>query len=162
MSTLLQTIYASTPSDYILLPTLEIKSEAFDTLYLVNGYEDISAKLETGQTVTFVATAMDVSIPNRDNSGNQKLIFAIENVTHIAQEIIDKIIDQEKQAFVVFRQYISTILTEPAETPITLSILGGVFSGSTVQIECSYYDILNTTFPRRRYTTDFAPGIRYF
>lgn len=162
MSELLEIIYASAPKDHILIQTLEIKSSAFDTLYYCNGYQDITARLENNALVTFTASAFDLQLPARDSSGNQRLVFAIENVSHIAQSIIDKCLEFDAQVFVTFRQYTSMNLNSPIEPPITLSVLGGTFSESTVQIECAYYDILNSAFPRKRYTAEFSKGLKYF
>jgi len=40
-------------------------------------------------------------------------------------------------------------------------VIDASFSQSAVQVTASYNDIINRAWPRRRYTADFAPGLKY-
>ncbi|MNG27050.1 hypothetical protein D3C84_1121190 [compost metagenome] len=61
----------------------------------------------------------------------------------------------------VFRIFISTDLTTPAEAPYRMTVLGGSMEGSTVQLQAGYFDLINLAWPRRKYTLAFAPCLRY-
>ena len=158
---LLETVYASSPTSEILISTLEISHPAIDTVYVCGGFEDISAQTESGMTVNFIAGAIDVSLPARDSTGQQHLMFAIDNVMGTVQRTIDAIINAGGQATLTYRQYLHSDLSQPADPPLVMAIVGGFLKGGTAQIRASYYDILNTAWPRKRYTNAFAPGLKY-
>lgn len=158
---LLATVYASAPAGVVLIPTLEIRSAAFPTIRVCAGFEDITVTLETGQQVTFEDGGIDVSLPARDTSGQQTLNFAVDNVTGIAQQRIDSALQQGVKVEVVYRDYLSTDLSTPASPPLVMTLIGGMLEGGTVQFQASYFDLLNTAWPRERYTVEFAPGLRY-
>jgi hypothetical protein len=159
--TILRTLYASAPASEVLIPTIEIRHASMPTVYLTVGFKDVTATLEDASTVTFIATGMDISLPEKDASGNQSLIFAIDNITGEAQRFVDTALEAGGEMLLIYREYLASDLTTPASTPKTLNIIGGTFEGGTFQAEASYYDMLNTAWPRDRYTADFAPGIKY-
>lgn len=162
MSQLLEIVYASAPSDEVIIPTLEIKHQAFDApIRTCAGFENQTVTLETGETVTFQASGLDVSLPARNASGQQNLNFAIENVTGIAQNAIDAAMAEGGDIQVIYRTYLSSDLSTPAEPPLKMVLVGAEFEGSSVQVTASYQDIINTAWPRERYTVQFAPGLRY-
>ncbi|WP_312800358.1 DUF1833 family protein [Pseudomonas sp.] len=159
--TVLERFYASGGSE-VAIATLELSCPAWDNpIYLCKDYEDLTATTENGDVVTYLACGMDVSLPKRDNSGDQSLNFAIDNVTGDAQQLIDKALDARQKITLVFRVYLSNDLTYPAEKPYRMTVLGGYMQGTTVQLSAGYYDLLNLAWPRRKYTLDFAPGLRY-
>lgn len=158
---ILDIVYASAPTSEILIPTLEISHPSFETIRVCGGFEDVTATTEASETVTFTATGIDVSLPARDDSGQQTLVFAIDNVMGEVQSAIDSAMDAGGEITLIFRQYLASDLTGPADTPLTMTISGGVLEGATAQIQASYFDLLNTAWPRDRYTAEFAPGLRY-
>lgn len=162
MSGLLDIVYASAPTDQVLIPTLEILHPAFDPIRICAGFEDITATLETGQTVTFLAGGIDISLPARDSTGQQNLTFAIDNVTGEAQRAVDAATDAGGQVTIIYRSYLHTDLSVPAEPPLTMTMAGAAFEGGRVQVQATYYDLLGTSWPRMRYTSDFSPGLKYF
>lgn len=158
---ILDIVYSSAPTDIIMIPTIEINHPSFDPIRICAGFNDVDAMLETSEQVTFVATGMDIALPAKDQSGQQVLTFAIDNVMGEVQQAIDASIDAGGQAKLIYRVYLSTDLSEPAEPPLEMTIVGGVLEGSVAQIQAAYYDLLNTAWPRERYTAKFAPCIRY-
>lgn len=158
--TILSTVYASAPAAEVIIPTLEIRTPT--PIYTCAGFEDQEVTLEDGTDVTFTASGLDVSLPARNDTGQQTLTFAIENVTGIAQREIELAIENGSRIPVIYRPYLSSDLSAPAEAPIKLNLSGADFRGSTVQVTCSYQDPINTAWPRLRYTADFAPGLVYF
>lgn len=161
MSQLLERVYASAPSDEVIIPTLEIRHPAIDTIRTCAGFENQAVTLEDDSQVTFLASGLDVSLPARNASGQQNLTFAIENVTGIAQNAIDEAMQAGGDIRVIYRTYLASDLSAPAEPPLNMSLIGAEFEGSSVQVTASYQDIISQAWPRERYSTDWAPGLRY-
>lgn len=161
MASLLETVYASSPDDEVQISTLEILHPAFDPIRTCAGYEDHTVTLETGEVVTFLASVLDVSLPRRDTSGQQNLKFAIENVTGIAQDAIDRALEAGGEITVVYRDYLASDLSEPAGPPLKMVVVGAEMSETSLQVTCSYQDIVGRAWPNMRYTVSFAPGLRY-
>src|SRR5690625_3932831 len=105
---ILETVYASAPAAEVLIPTLEIKHPAIPTIRTCAGFENHTVTLETGEVVTFEASGLDVSLPERSDRGQQNLAFAIENVTGQAQDAIDRALDAGGQIEVIYRLYLAS------------------------------------------------------
>ncbi len=159
--TAISILYASAPDNEVAISTLEIMHPAIETIRICDGYENHTVTLETGQVVTFEASGLDVSLPKRDATGQQNLTFAIENVTGIAQNSIRKAMEAGGLVTITYRMYRSVDLSEPAERPISMVLINPSFRGTTTQVTCSYFDLINFAWPRRRYTVEFAPGLKY-
>ena len=159
--TILAQVYSGHLVDDPLIPTLEIKHPAIPTIRTCAGFENHTVTLETGEEVTFEASGLDVSLPERNDRGQQNLIFAIENVTGIAQRAIDDAMAEGGDILVIYRAFLASDLSTPAEPPLRMVLVGADFEGSTVHVTASYMDIINQAWPRERYTADFAPGLRY-
>lgn len=161
--TLLATVYASAPAAEVMIPTLDISHPAFPdgAIRTCAGFEDITATLETGDTVTFTASGLDVSLPSKTDSGQQNLAFAIENVTGIAQNAIDTALEAGGEIRVTYRAYLASDLSAPAEPPLKMVLVGAEFQGSQLQVTASYMDIINRAWPADRYTATFASGLKY-
>lgn len=158
---IINTVYASAPAEYVILPTLEILVPGFDPIRVVAAYEGLTATLETAETVTFQAGPFEYKEPSKDTSGNQTLTFAIANVTGQAQEAVEAALSSNVEVPINYRVFLSTDLTAPAQAPFKMTLRGGTFEGIMVQIEAGYFDLLNTQWPRRRYLAEEFPGLRY-
>lgn len=158
---LINRVYASAPVDQVILPTLEILVPGFDPIRVVAAYEDLTATLETAATVTFQAGPFEYREPSKDTSGQQTLRFSIANVTGQAQEAVEAALDAQAEVPINYRVFLSSDLTAPAQTPYKMTLRGGTFEGMMVQIDAGYFDLLNHMWPRLRYTSDLAPGLRY-
>ncbi|PLY37367.1 ArsR family transcriptional regulator [Pectobacterium carotovorum] len=158
--TILNRLYASGGSE-VIIDTLQINVGG-DVYYLTKGWDDITAVLEDGETqVTFIACAIDVALPARNADGTQDLKFAISNVDGIVSGSIRSALDDLSNATVIYRRYISTDLSSPAASPFTLAIKGGYWTAVEVQITAGYMNVLDTAWPRYRYTLPNFPGLRY-
>jgi len=62
----LSVTYASAPSADLLIPTLEFKNEAAGVIRLAQSFNDLTATTELAETVTFIQSAWEVSLPNKD------------------------------------------------------------------------------------------------
>ena len=63
--TILSVTYASSPSSDLLIPTLEFNNETAGVIRLAQPFNDVTATTELAETVTFIQSAWDVSLPNR-------------------------------------------------------------------------------------------------
>lgn len=159
--TALESLYAS-GGKAVIIPTLELFCIPWAApIYICQGFEDITATTEGGVTAKFTASGFAAALPKRDNSGNQTLTFAIDNVTGDAQKLIDQALEARASIGLVFRIFISSDLTTPAERPYRMKILSGFMHGPSVQLNAGYFDLINLGWPRRKYTLAFAPCLRY-
>jgi len=158
---LIETVYASAPSDQVILPTLEILVPGEDPIRVVAAYEDLTATLETNETVTFQAGPFEYKEPSKNTNGQQMLTFAIANVTGEAQKAVEAALESGVQVPVNYRVYLSSDLSAPAKQPYKMILRGGTFEGMMVMVEAGYFDLLNHMWPRRRYLASEFPGLRY-
>lgn len=141
--------------------TLELTSPGLNPIRLCDGFKDRTLTLETGESVTFLASGMDVSIPERSNKGTERLGFAIDNIYGEAQRFIDAAIDAQQSIKVTYRLYLSDDATAPADAPLVFDLVSAELTRRSIQVEAGLFDLLNASFPRRRYTAQFSPGITY-
>ncbi len=158
--TVLNQVYAS-GGDLIIM-TIALECPAWDApIYISNGFDDQTVTLEAGQTATFTAAGIDISLPKKSSNGSQAINFAIDNITGEAQRRIDEALEAGQRVTLTFRQYLESDLSAPAESPYVFIVRGGRMNGTQVQIQAAFYDMINTRFPRDLYTLEFAPGIKY-
>jgi len=158
--TVLEQVYAS--GGDTIISTIELTCAAWaEPILLCQGFEDQSVIDENGRALTFLASGIAVSLPAKTNSGAQNLTFAIDNVTGEAQQKIDTALEAEQTVSLIFRTYLASDLTAPAEAPYRMKVLGGTISGAQVQITAGYFDLINVAWPRDLYTTNFAPALKY-
>lgn len=158
--TILNVFYSS---DFRVAPinTLELTADELTPIALCDGFYDRTLRTEDGRNVLFQATGMDVSVPNRNNSGTQRLGFAIDNIYGDAQDFIQQALDNQFKIQVVYRLYLSDNLSAPAETPLIFDLVSADLTSRSVQVEAGLLDLLNSTWPRQRYNAQFSPGITY-
>ncbi len=151
--TQIKRLYASSGPE-VIIETLQITIGS-NVHYLCQGYEDITATTENGDTVTFSACAIDIALPARNADGTQDLKFALCNIDGVVSTAIRYALANR------LRSYISTDLAAPAAVPYTLKIKSGSWTATEVQITAGYMNILDTAWPRYRYTLPVFPGLRY-
>jgi hypothetical protein len=161
--TILNVVYASAPPNLIYVPTLTLVSGDPDEppLYLVHGYTDQDASLETGELVKYTACGMTPSLPKEDASGRQSLRFAIDNVAGLARRWIDASLESGNQSYVVYRAYVAPDWSAPQEV-IKMTLSSAELSEGVLNAEAAYNDLLNQLWLRDRYDDIFAPGLRHF
>ncbi len=161
MSTVLDILRASGGSD-VEIPTLELTCDAWaDSLFLCAGFDDLTATTEDFRVVTFQASGMDVSLPKANNDGTQSLGIAIDNVTGEAQRRVDQANDAGKKINMIYRVYLESDLSAPADNPLLLEALSAQISGPTINFTGGYFNLIGAAWPRTRYTATFAPGLKY-
>lgn len=155
----LERLYASSGPE-VILPTLQLTTASV-TYYLVRGWDDITATLETAEAVTFTACGMDVAKPAKNADGTQDLQFALGNLDGSVSEAIRQALQERSKMTVTYREYISTDLSAPQKAAYTMQIKGGSWTRSEAQIKAGYMNLLDTAWPRDRYTLNHHPGLRY-
>lgn len=157
--TVLNRLYASSGPE-VIINTLQI-DVGNDVFLLCEGYEDITATTDAGDSVTFTACAMDIALPARNTDGTQDLKFALSNIDGLVSATIRKALNSISRATVTYRQYISADLSAPSSIPYTMAIKSGQWTSLQVQITAGYMNWLDSAWPRYRYTLPNHPGLRY-
>lgn len=157
--TVLNRLYASSGSE-VIIETLQI-AVGGATYWLTRGWDDVTATLESGVSATFTACGIDLSLPARNADGTQDLKFAISNIDGKVSNAIRDALGNQEIGTLTYRHYLSADLTAPASPPFTLTIKSGYWTSIVVQITAGYMNVLDTAWPRRRYTLPDHPGLRY-
>jgi len=157
--TILNRLYASGGSE-VILDTLHIHIGNKD-YWLTRGWDNVTATLENGMEATFEACGIDIALPARNADGTQDLKFAISNIDGIVSTAIRDALASLSGAVLTYRNYISSDLSAPSSAPFTLAIKSGYWTATEVQITAGYMNVLDTAWPRRRYTLPVFPGLRY-
>ena len=157
--TVLNRLYASSGSE-VIIETLQINIGS-TVHYFCKGYDDITATTENGSVITFSAAAIDIAIPARNSDGTQDLQFAISNISGEVSTAIRDALASLTNASLTYRQYVSTDLNAPASVPYTLAIKSGSWTALQAQITAGYMNVLDTAWPRFRYTLNDFPALRY-
>ena len=158
--TVLEQVYAS--GGDVILPTLELTCDAWgEPILICDGFEDQTCVTEDARTLTFIAAGIDVALPKKTNSGAQNLTFAIDNVTGEAQQKIDQALEAEDRVMLIYREFLASDKSSPAQAPYRFVVRSGQMRGNSVQIMAGFFDAINTAWPRDLYTLNFTPGIKY-
>lgn len=152
--------YASAPTHEVAISTIEIQIPNKTPIRVCDGFEDLWLTVD-GTPRLFEAGSLSVSLPAKNTTGQQTLRFAIAGVNGLAQRHVDDALSAGQPVTMVYRMYLASDTSAPAERPRTMSVIGGSFEGGECVFDCSYYDILNSAWPRERYTAETAPGIVY-
>lgn len=159
--TILEEVNASGGDD-VIIRTLEIICSAWpNPMLMATGFTEQVCGTEDGRVLVFQGVNMSITLPSKDNKGNQTLAFAIDNTTGEASRLIDAAIAANARATVIYRTYLSSNKTAPQERPYRLTVLGGELRGIVAQLQCGYFNVIGTAWPRRYLTADYAPGLRY-
>lgn len=142
--------------------TLELICAAWDSpRYVCTGFKDQVLVTEDNRTLTFRAINLGISLPAKDNKGNQTLNFVTDNTTGEVSILVDQATEANARVSAIYRTYLSSNKEAPAERPYYLTVMGGDLQGVIANLQCGYFNILMNAYPRRYLTADYAPGLRY-
>lgn len=159
--TILEEVFASGGTD-IIIRTLELTSPAWtDSVFICNGFTDQVLTTEDGRTITFIAANIDITLPKKNNKGNQVLAFAIDNTTGEPQQKADAALEADQRITAIYRTYLASNKTAPAEKPYVLTAQSDSIQGNVAQLQCGYFDMIGVAWPRRLYTLRDFPALRY-
>ena len=124
LSEAIKEAYASCPSDIFIYHTLEIKHSDFvdddgnpTTIRLVQGFKNITAKLENGEKVEFLAMCFDLELPPVDTSAVPEISIEIDNVSREIIKHLDNAASSQHKTELIYRPYLSTDLDTPQMVP---------------------------------------------
>ncbi|MDF3127392.1 DUF1833 family protein [Rheinheimera sp. 1928-s] len=157
--TVLDTLYVSGGPE-VIFTTLEF-NDGVKNFFLVEGYDELTAALEDGSIKTFEAYPMQVAQPARNADGTQDLQIALCNITGLVSTHLREMIAGNRTGLVTIRVYTEHDLSAPAERPFTLTVKGGNWTPMQADIVAGYMNILDTAWPRKLYTPNEYPGLRY-
>ena len=158
--TILNRLYASGGPERIIY-TLEV-TDGTDVIRMTPGWEDVTAGIEGGTLVTFTAVGIDIGLPAKNEDGTQDVTFGLSNITGAVSAYLRERITSSTRMMVKLRIYTSDDLSAPAKPADVFEVKGGSWSALQAEITAGYFDILNTNWPRRVFTFNEFPGLRYF
>ena len=145
-----------------IIRTLELTCPGWaEPVFICNGFDDVTAVTEDARTVTFIAANIDIALAAKNNKGNQTLAFAVDNTTGEVSKKVDQAIAAKARVTAIYRTYMNTNLSAPAEKPYILTVLGGTLQGQEANLDTGYFNMIGVAWPRALYTTTFAPALRY-
>lgn len=154
--------YCSGSSEQVPLQTLEITSPGWsEAILLCQGFDDQLCTTEDSRVLLFIASGMDIALPKSDGSARQDIQFGLDNVSRAAQILLSQSIDAQAEVTITRRMYLWPNLSAPAEPASVMTALGSSFNKSAAQVKAGLLDLLNTAWPRHRYTLQLAPGLRW-
>lgn len=166
--TLLADIYAS-GGDEIIIPTLSFRCSAWASpVHLARSIDPITATLETGEAVTFLAGDFADQLVKQASEGQQAAQFVIAAYPDPAIDndieplaLLDAARDAGAKVYVDYREFILGDLSAPARPVETLTVTGYTVQDDQLAFTASFYDLVNKAYPRRRYTARLFPGLKY-
>lgn len=110
---------------------------------------------------TYYPSSFQVALPTKNESGFTDLNFAICNVDNNIYKVYKSYDDyvSKNPSYVILQQFHPETLTKEYE--LKLTITGVQFTTKQVNFTASFCDMLNTEFPRLRYTQQNCPGLKY-
>ncbi len=163
----LEQIHASNPIDESLIYTLELIHPAFDNgrVLLAQSMADLTATLETSEVVTFQASGIGIALPARSVEGKQDLSLQLDNVSNDVwrnlSAAVKAIRTNPNRIQVVLRTFLELDLTAPHPHIVHMNAISASVDATTASLVASFHDIVNTSWPKRRYTPENFPGLKY-
>lgn len=161
MPTILSELYASGGDD-VILHTIELSCDAWtNPVCLVRDFVNHTMTTEDLRELAFVGCGMDVSLPKRDATGAQNLTFAIDGIRTEAAKLLRSAIAEQVPIRLIYRCYVYSDLTQPAEAPLTLIVRSYRAQSNHVEVTAGLFDLIDMRWPRRVYNSLFSPGLKY-
>jgi hypothetical protein len=164
MSEVLETVYASAPSNDMVYHTLEFIDAAFPNgvMRLVKGFDDEVFGLENaGGDVLYSKSGFAVSLPKKSIRGNQSIQFQLDNVTGEILGYLNAALSGGNRVPVKYRTYLESDRSAPAKAPVVMTLTSMTANYKSVKVVADFNDFLNKVWPTLRYTPSLAPGLKY-
>lgn len=142
--------------------TLELTCPAWDSQVLIcNGFKDRICGTEDGRLLTFEAANIGIALASKNNKGNQALAFGVDNTTGRVQALADQALDANARVTATYRVYLASDLSAPCEKPYRMSVDSDSFEQNQATMQCGFFDLIGTAWPRALYSTNFTPCLKY-
>lgn len=148
----LNEIYAS--GGQLPAVTLTVENEEIGELNFILAYED--KKIDD---VLYHASAFTVQLPERSDSGFTDLAFSICGVSGQCYSYVRSALMSHTTTYLTLKQWHSE--TGELMYQQRLTVTGGQITRESANFTASFCDMLNTEFPKLRYTVNNAPGLKY-
>lgn len=148
----LEEIYAS--GGQLPIVTLDIENDEIGNMHFILAHED--KKLND---IEYTASAFTVQLPERSDSGFTDLAFSICGVSGQCYDYIKRALASHATSYLTLKQWHSE--TKELLYTLTLTVTGGQLTRDQANFTASFCDMLNTEFPKLRYTANNAPGLKY-
>lgn len=156
MSELINKVYAGSQNTEVIVQTIEIQVPHKDPIMVCSGYDNFIT-----QQGVYECGNLAITRPKRSDSTEQTISFAIWNVQKRAHKEINDALESGEQTPILYREYLDSDRENPAIGPIPFTMVGGSFKGMLLTVSASYFDALNTQWPRERFNIHNAPGLQY-
>lgn len=158
---ILEEVFASGGDD-VIIRTLELTSPGWpEPILICNGFTDRVLTTEDGRTLLFIAANIGIELPKVNNKGNQALAFSVDNTTGEPQHRADEALAARAKVTAVYRTYLLSNLTVPAERPYRLIVQSDSIEGNTANLTCGYFDMIGVAWPRVLYNLQNFPSLRW-
>lgn len=150
----LNEIYAS--GGQLPIYCLKIENSVIGTLRYVLAYEDMKLGGHT-----YRASGFTISLPESSDSGFTDLSFGVCNASGEVYSYVKQLLDSAtpQPTYITLEQYHPE--TKDLLYSLTLTMTGIQLDNSQAVFTASFADMLNTEFPKLRYTANNAPGLKY-
>lgn len=136
------------------LVTLEIENEEIGTLRFI-----LDNQPRTINGDVYEASAFTVQMPERSDSGFSDLSFSICGVNGECYQYIKRVLRSNSTTYLTMKERHPEDLSDLYA--LTLTVTGGQITRERADFTASFCDMLNTEFPKLRYTAHNAPGLKY-
>lgn len=162
LSDAIKEAYACCPTNIAVLETLSLSHPDLPdgTIYMVQGFTEVVATLETAEEVTFEAIPFRFVLPAAGENGRQELTLTIDNVDRRISDFIIAVKESSDPVTVTYRPYLSNDLSGPQmDPPLTLSLQSISVNVYEVSGRATFADVLNRPFPSDFYTRSRFPSL---
>lgn len=146
------------------IPALELSCSAWsETIRNIPGWDDLTLTHEDGQPFEYLGVGLDAALPARNDAAQQRLVFAYGGINGVAEELIEQANDANAIIYLTLRMYASNDLSAPARRPLVMMVDSPELRpDGTLQVSCSYRDLLSRRFLQGRFDTIRTPGVALF
>lgn len=147
----------------LILHVIELNSAAWNgPIVLVQDFVEHTFTAENSDVITAQPCGMAIALPKRDSSGAQNLTFALDGVRPEATRRLRQAQDDQAQINLIYRCYLESDKTEPAEPPYNFIVRSFVAQWDRVEITAGLFDLIDMRWPRELYNSVNTPCLKYY
>ncbi|MFS8174972.1 DUF1833 family protein [Vreelandella titanicae] len=162
--TILAEIHSGHDPTIYRIPALELTCPAWSTaIRNIPGWDDLLLRHEDGQQFEYIGSGLDIALPARNDSGQQRLVFALGGANSEAEDLVEQATEAGEIITLTLRMFASNDLDAPAQRPKIMIVDSPEFlPNGVLQVPCTYRDILSRRFLKGRFTAGKYPGVALF
>ena len=147
----------------LILHVIELNTVAWsEPIILVQDFVEHTFTNEDAEEITALPCGMAIALPKRDASGAQSLTFALDGVRPEATRLLRAAQDAQAQINLIYRCYLESDKTEPAEPPYNFIVRSFVAQWDRVEITAGLFDLIDMRWPREVYNSINTPCLKYY